>query len=164
MPDVQDDALPIENEPSNNARLQITDKLATAPVTVNGPIIVVVSATSRLSIAGDELGSLLNSTLASRLNGWTGGTIYLSRSAGIVTVHLVSVNGSAKTSDTLVNVPAGYRPISTVAGSAYDNTGTWQNLRVTSAGDVLCTQSAGSTVIGTLVYPTTNAWPTSVPT
>jgi len=152
-----------------------------APVTVQDP------ATGRLQIAGVEMGSTQWRDIgASLLNGWAmvGGKLLLRRDGDRVTL-LVSyrLTGAAATSDVLLTLPAGFQ-VDIQAGS-YFNLGALMmdtnngipgktstsmvpvgcslNAPMGATRDQLIVPSRNIALTGILRWPTSAAWPATLP-
>jgi hypothetical protein len=76
---------------------------------------------------------------------------YIKR-AGMVTIVLDPVDGSGKTGDTLLSIPASYRPSDTVRSVAWKSGQDNISLSAFDTGSIICTGS-GTMIRGSITYP-----------
>lgn len=95
-------------------------------------------------------------TTTSPLNGWTGTVRYIKR-AGMVTVILDALNGSAQTDPTVLVMPSGYRPGVNSYSTAIGTTGADVplSIRLDTSGnfDILGDGSSNTGISGQITFP-----------
>lgn len=102
---------------------------------------------------------------AGLLNGWTG-TLSVQRIGYMVTLLGVAMSGTGASSNTMYTLPTGFRPADEFAiigrFAIGSNTTVMGTMRTTGNVDVTYTQATSATYFN-LVFPTSDAWPSSLP-
>lgn len=84
-------------------------------------------------------------------NSWTGTIRYIRRS-GFVTVVVDAVDGSTKSTDTMLTLPLGYRPTVTIRSGLSTDAGTFATLSVNSDGEISSDGTAAD-LRGQIIFP-----------
>ncbi|ASR83736.1 hypothetical protein KDJ04_gp02 [Arthrobacter phage Nubia] len=100
------------------------------------------------------------------LNGWTGSVISVRRYGAEVFLRLYQVNGTAQTANTIVTLPAGFRPGTFQYEPCYTEAAALATILIESTGNIKA--AGGATKYGTAAYSevrwsTTETWPATLP-
>jgi hypothetical protein len=107
-------------------------------------------------------------TIAGRLNGWVGGTYKVQRMGYTTYISFSNIGGSGASNNFALDIPLGFRPSTVISLLTLTDITSIPTTTVT--GQVSATQIVFDRTItplfrsGNITAPTTDAWPTAIPT